>query len=309
MIGPAGVEGRGLEIGALHAPVLRRPDHDVLYVDYATTDELRANQFDPAIDRDAIVDVDIVWGDKPLAEATGHAVDYIVASHVIEHVPDLIGWLGELRAVLKPGGLLGLAVPDKRFTFDALRKESTLAEAVEAHVAGYRRPSLRQVFDVASLGVAVDSDKVWSGEFDPRASRAEVLGRIGSATTLVRRLHDKPRYNDAHCWVFTPASFLDLIEEFAVLGLFPFRVEAFHPTAQNGSEFYVRLSAIAAADTAEALASIRGARATLAGSAEPPGMDGEIASLRGALDAVYASNSWKLTAPLRAVSRLLPRRH
>ena len=306
MLGPEGVRGSGLEIGALHAPILKRPEYDVLYVDYATTDELRANQFDPAIDPGAIVEVDIVWGDKPLVEATGRTVDYIAASHVIEHVPDLIGWLQELRAVLKPGGLLGLAVPDKRFTFDALRKESTLAEAVEAHVSGYRRPSLRQVFDVASLGVAVDSAKVWRGEFAPAAARAEVLGRIGSATTLIRKLHREPRYQDAHCWVFTPASFLDLIEELAVLELFPFRVQAFHPTALGGSEFYVRLAALPAGRANEAAASIRAARQTLVGAAQPPGPDAETARLRANLEAVYASTSWRLTAPLRAMRRMLP---
>jgi len=306
MLGPEGARGSGLEIGALHAPILRKPDYDVLYVDYATTDVLRANQIDPAIDRGAIVNVDIVWGETPLRDAVGRTVDFIAASHVIEHVPDLIGWLQELRAVLRAGGVLGLAVPDKRFTFDALRQDSTLAQAVEAYVAGYRRPSLRQVFDVAALGIEVDSAKVWSGEFDARAARPEVQGRLASALQLTRGLHRKPRYQDAHCWVFTPAAFLDLIEDFAVLDLFPFHLAAFHPTPDGGTEFYVRLTAAETGQTAQSLASIRAARATLAQAAEPPGAEGEIARLRGTLDAVYASTSWKLTAPLRALKRRMP---
>jgi SAM-dependent methyltransferase len=305
MLGPEGARGSGLEIGALHAPLLTKPEHDVLYVDYATTDALRAVQWDAAVDRDALVEVDIVWGEVPLSAALGRKVDFIAASHVIEHVPDLIGWLAELHAVLRPGGVLGLAVPDKRFTFDALRKESAVAEAVEAYVLGYRRPSLRQVFDVAALGVAVDIDQAWRGEFDPGSARAEVLGRLGPALTLVGRLHERPRYRDAHCWVFTPASFLDLAEELAVLGLFPFRIEAFHPTEPRQDEFHVRLTALAADDGEAAAASIRAAMACLATAPAPPGPAVEAERLRAELAAVRASSSWRLTAPLRAAARAL----
>ena len=115
---------RGLEIGALHKPLVSRQASDVRYVDYATTEELRANQFDPAVTLSDIVEVDIVWGGQPLPQLVGEPVDYVVASHVIEHVPDLIGWLHELHGVLKPGGVLGLAFPDKRFTFDRLRHDT-----------------------------------------------------------------------------------------------------------------------------------------------------------------------------------------
>src|SRR5579859_744551 len=90
----------GLEIGPLHTPLVRRSESRVLYVDYASTEMLRANFRHPG-DPGDIVDVDIVWGDRPLRECVGTLVDYVVASHVIEHVPDLIGWLLELRAVLK----------------------------------------------------------------------------------------------------------------------------------------------------------------------------------------------------------------
>jgi SAM-dependent methyltransferase len=304
MLGPDGAKGAGLEIGALHAPLISKTEHDVLYVDYATTDVLRANQFDPSIDRDALVEVDIVWGETRLLQAVGRQVDFIVASHVIEHVPDLIGWLAELHEVLRPGGMLALAIPDKRFTFDALRQESTLAEAVEAHIVGSRRPSARQLFEAASLGVEIDSEQVWRGEMDPRARRPEVLDRIGSALDLARRVHESGRYRDAHCWVFTPTSFLDLIEELAVLEFFPFRVEAFHPTDQNGTEFYIRLAALPAGQTQEAVASIRTAAAGVAKASGPsytPDRRAEVEHLRGDLDAVYASTSWKLTAPMRAL--------
>jgi SAM-dependent methyltransferase len=112
---------RGLEIGALNSPAIYSSEGKVYYVDHLPTDELKEKYSpDPNINIEDIVPVDYVWGDKTLVEAVGQGVyfDYLVASHVVEHVPDVIGWFGEISAVLKPGGVLSLVVPDKRFTFD-----------------------------------------------------------------------------------------------------------------------------------------------------------------------------------------------
>jgi SAM-dependent methyltransferase len=270
MLGCARPHGFGLEIGALDSPLLRKADHDLLYVDYATTEVIRANQYDPNVRVDEIVEVDVVWGGRPLAESVGRPADYVVASHVIEHVPDLIGWLLEIAEVLRPGGVLGLAVPDKRFTFDALRRETVLADVVEAYLLQAKRPSLRQVFDVASLGVGVDAASVWDHGLDPAARRGEVMQRLRPALGLVRELRTAPRYQDAHCWVFTPDSFLDLAEELQALDLFPFRIEAFHPTPERGAEFYVRLAKAEAGDSEAFRAGIAAARDACRRAAAPP---------------------------------------
>ena len=113
-------DSTGLEIGALHSPLVRRHESQIRYVDYASTAVLRENFRHPGDPAD-IVEVDIVWGGRTLRECLDAPVDYILASHVIEHVPDLIGWLLELREALKPGKVLGLAIPDRRHTFDIRR--------------------------------------------------------------------------------------------------------------------------------------------------------------------------------------------
>lgn len=320
-IGEAAASGFGLEIGPLNAPLLKKPDHQVQYVDYAPTAVLRRNQFDPSIDPDQIVEVDIVWGERRLREAVGRTVDFVVASHVVEHVPDLVGWLFELREVLEPGGVLGLVVPDKRFTFDALRTESTIAEAVEAYLLGYRQPSLRQVFDAAALGVAVDAASVWrDGPSGIGDRRAEVLERLPRALDLVRRLHHAPRYNDAHCWVFSPASFLALLEELAAVGLLPFTVDAFWPTEPGSFEFYVRFIADDPENADAILASLRDAMKLVeaekpkkpselpdADTGEPAAtvsLQMQIEQLRGENQALLESTCWRVTAPLRWASRL-----
>ncbi|MBV9077071.1 MAG: methyltransferase domain-containing protein, partial [Methylobacteriaceae bacterium] len=123
----------GLELGPRTSPIVTREDGHVLYADRLSTPELRAfyrdtieaGELDPA----AFVDVDLVVPDgASLAAALGERgpVDYVVASHVLEHLADPVGWLADIAACLREGGHLCLAVPDKRFTFDHLR-EPTLA--------------------------------------------------------------------------------------------------------------------------------------------------------------------------------------
>lgn len=258
---------RGLEIGPRNAPLVAKSDGDVRYVDYASVEEIRAAWDKPhLIDPATFVDVDLVWGETPLGELAGAPVDYIVASHVIEHVPDLAGWLGELHGALKPDGLLGLAVPDRRFTFDLFRPESSLAEVVEAHLLGYRRPSIRQIFDAHALSRPNVAAEAWTS--DPKARLAPMREKYRKALALAEDLLARPRYIDTHCWVFTPCSFLDLCDGMAELGWFPYRIEALLPTERGELEFHVRLRRAAADDPAAIAASIAQARAALA-QAEP----------------------------------------
>ena len=83
----------GVEIGPLANPIVSRDDGRIIYVDHQNAEGLRqkyANNPDVAVMD--IVDVDAIWGSNTLQEAIGPgvAVDYVVASHVVEHVPDLI---------------------------------------------------------------------------------------------------------------------------------------------------------------------------------------------------------------------------
>jgi len=88
--------GVGLEIGALTTPLLTPALGPVEYADHLPTAELRGKyRDDPNVDIDAIVEVHHVIGDQPLPAVTGsERFHHVVASHVIEHAPDLIGFEG-----------------------------------------------------------------------------------------------------------------------------------------------------------------------------------------------------------------------
>jgi predicted SAM-dependent methyltransferase len=79
-------------------------------------------------------------------------VDYAVASHVVEHVPDLIDWLTEIASVLRSTGELRLIVPDKRFLFDIFRRETSLADVLLSYINNARDAQPHSMLDI-TLGV------------------------------------------------------------------------------------------------------------------------------------------------------------
>jgi hypothetical protein len=83
------LSGSGLEYGPLHRTIVDKKNASVRYVDYADRDYLvRHYANDPNVDTDTIPEIDIVTGGRPIDEfAEKESVDFIIASHVAEHVP------------------------------------------------------------------------------------------------------------------------------------------------------------------------------------------------------------------------------
>jgi SAM-dependent methyltransferase len=237
--------GRGLEIGPLFDPVVRKSDGDVQYVDVHEVEKLREYYAEhDAVPVDAIVEPDFVIigpdGARSLPEAVSEtaAFSWVVASHVIEHVPDVIGWLGEVATVLVDGGRLILVVPDRRCCFDALRTPTTVGEMLLAHRQRDTRPSVRAVYDHFSRAVKIDSADAWAGH---RPSNDDRIHTHDYVIQEVRRATESDDYIDCHVWLFTPQEFLDQIAELASLDLIDFVVESIEPTPRDELEFYVVL--------------------------------------------------------------------
>jgi len=244
----AGVaEGRGLEIGPLHAPRLAKGTYAVEYVDHATTAELRrkyAEDGDMADRLGDIVEVDHVWnGDHPLVVVVGDAApyDFVFASHVVEHAPDMIGWLREIAAVLVDGGRLCLAIPDKRLCFDVNRDLTGMSDLVDAHLRELKAPGYRQIYDFHSRIVAVDAGALWAGTADYSGVWRDDLDPDAWAFEQCRKHEATGEYVDGHCQVFTPGSFLDIYRRLVSLDLIEYRITEFVPTVVNTIEFQVVL--------------------------------------------------------------------
>jgi len=303
----------GLEIGPLDRPIVRPTDGEIHYVDHATTDELKRKYATHAnVDKEKLVQIDHVWGETTLSDAVGpqKRYDYMIASHVIEHVPDLIGWLREARDVLRPGGLLSLVIPDKRFTFDVLRRTSTLAEAVAANIESRRTPSPHQIYDHYSRVVYFDLASAEQSWAHPENLQRKFSDE--TAYSYARKAHEAPTYIDVHAWVFTPASFFALYGDLARLGLIDFSVARFSPRTETGNEFYVTLRALASVGNEQTgmaqIASIPPGfpSSTFPGQESFDDQEAEVGKLRvearlleKRLTELLASRSWRVTAPLR----------
>ena len=243
---------RGLEIGPLHSPLVAKTDGDVSYVDFYSAEELRkryeANtQTRPHLDE--IVDVDyVVKEGSSLAEATKQAgpFDYIIASHVIEHVANPIGSLRDASSVLLPGGLISLVVPDKRFTFDVNRETTRPQDWIGWYLRDLRAPSYEQVFDfyahVTTIDGMVDTPGIWAGTADyAGVRRSDVPDPDAAAYSWCLHHYGTSEYIDVHAGVYTPEVFLSLLELSINLDLLDLEVAHFLPTQRNELEFYVTL--------------------------------------------------------------------
>lgn len=241
----------GAEIGPLHNPLVSKTEGHIIYVDHKDTESLRkAWAQDRAVDVSKI-HVDAVWGAQTLQEAiagyaraagdTGHALalDYVVASHVIEHVPDLVTWLQEIRSILKPTGEVRLAIPDRRFTFDYMRRTSDLAHVLSAYLSRARVPTPQCILDFGLNMASVDCAAAWRGDVDETALKRSYT--FHDAMNLARDALENGTYHDVHCWVFTPTSFAGMCVELARHGLLDFACATFHDTAFNEFEFFVSL--------------------------------------------------------------------
>jgi SAM-dependent methyltransferase len=234
---------RILEIGPSHAPIApKAAGWNSFVVDHATQAGLRAKFRGYGVNLDAIEPVDFVWDAVGLADAVPASFhgtfDTIIASHVIEHMPDFIGFFKGCAKLLKPTGTVALAVPDKRYCFDFFQPHSMAGDMIEAHLAGATRHSRRTVFNYLTHIVMADGATAW-GQHEIK--EFALLHPFKEATKALQKWSDDPNtpYKDYHAWQFTPASFELLALELALAGFLDFHLVTTYPTA--GSEFIVLL--------------------------------------------------------------------
>jgi SAM-dependent methyltransferase len=126
------LNGAGVEIGALDNPMKVPYGAKVLYVDHLNKCSLRKHY--PEMKHVDIVDVDVVASVETLDSTFPlESLDFVIANHIIEHLSDPLGALKQFHRVLRVGGILHLAVPDRRATFDRDRPRTLLSHCIQDH--------------------------------------------------------------------------------------------------------------------------------------------------------------------------------
>jgi SAM-dependent methyltransferase len=167
----------GIEIGALQQPFQVPPGSKVRYVDSWTLEELRRKY--PELASAPLVVPDIIDKAETLATIADSSQDFVLASHVLEHMENAILAVRNMLRVLRVGGVLVLVVPMKCEIFDRHRIVTSwdhfLAEYNdETLVAENRREHYREW----AWGTAANADAgaVNMAEVDTRAAELDKSG-------------------------------------------------------------------------------------------------------------------------------------
>lgn len=232
-------DGVGIEIGPSHNPIATKKEgYRVHIIDHMDREQLVEKYRSHGVDLEKIEEVDFVWRGQPYAELTGNKkyYDWIIASHVIEHTPDLIGFLKDCDSILKDDGVISLVVPDKRYCFDHFRPVTGLSRIIDSHFMGSKFHTIGTAVEYLMNVVSKSGKIAWNantlGKYKFIHGKLDADQVLCSGSPIVD-------YVDYHAWCFVPHSFRLIIHDLYLLGLIPFREIGFYPTV--GYEFYITL--------------------------------------------------------------------
>jgi glycosyltransferase involved in cell wall biosynthesis len=232
---------RLIEVGASYNPIVPKADGwQTTVIDHADQETLREKYAAETPER--IEPVDGIWTGQPIdlliAPQLLGQYDGLIASHVGEHLPDLIGFLKSLDRILKPSGVITLALPDKRLCFDFYRPVTTTGMLLDAYANGHIRHSLGQVFDSHAYFATRNGAGAWIRDLPLDGGEPKLAHTLPQAYTQYLIAQDNA-YHDAHGWCFTPTSFQLNILELHACGVIPWHISRIERA--GGVEFYVWL--------------------------------------------------------------------
>lgn len=280
------LSGRGLEIGPSQRPLLVVPRCTVVAVDWFSRAEI-AEYFpelpQPPEEPRTVVDLD----GEGLPFADGE-FDFVICAHAIARVANPIRLVGELFRVLRPGGRLLIATLDKTYSFDKRRPITPWDHLLQEYQAGVR----------------VNSDEHYLDFL--RGVHRNVLKRDAAEVAAILR-QTRNRRETAHVWD-SPA-FRDFLRRATqLLGINAITV--FESLGEdNGQEYWAvwekfhdfsTLHDVLTTATRQLMEQDQQHRQVVAGlEGRIHHLHSQIADLQQQMARLYASQSWRVTEPLR----------
>jgi hypothetical protein len=212
---------KGLEFGPFDRPLYRQEDYDVIYADVVSTEELvlRAHEY-PARNPAAVCPIEIDLGKTTLSAYFSHhaKVDFVACSHMLEHTPNLIGWLHEVATILNPAGRIFIVYPDRRYTYDILRPFTSIAALLDRDRRGLTKPAFDTVLEHYIYYREVRAGQIWNRLVDPEAIPPTFPLNVAVANATTSQFE----YVDVHCNVFSDSEFEETIRYLSANDVIPF---------------------------------------------------------------------------------------
>ena len=143
------IRGSGIEIGALQKATQLNQSCQVRYIDRMSLPKLLEHY--PEMALIPLQAPDIVDDGQLLEHIAEDSQDFAIANHFLEHCPDPIRSIHNMLRAVRQGGILYLAVPDKRHTFDLKRPVTPYAVLRNAYVSGQRSGRAELFYEWAHL--------------------------------------------------------------------------------------------------------------------------------------------------------------
>lgn len=239
---------RILEIGPLNRPLVDKLLYpNAFYCDIRDTMQIKTlyksneylNTTKTSVPIDDIVDIDFVLKESYLETFKDvPKFDYVVASHVLEHVEDLISVVKDIMSIINPQGKFIIYYPDKRYSFDHFRAEASFRDAYDVYVN--KRPALaRMVLDFFNNALPENNPLIFW-----QANNIEELLPNNSTNNALKYYENSfsGQFIDVvHYWPFSDMGFIRFLYDCVRADLLRVSCTDFYPTLENTQEFLVIL--------------------------------------------------------------------
>ncbi len=229
----------GLEFGPLAHPLIKKNEGKIKYADYLDKASL-IKRYASSRNPDEIVEIDyIIKPEESLSNSIPEKFNYLIACHVIEHVPNIIDWLLQLHKLLLPKGYLHLVIPDKRYTFDILRPPTPLSHILDDYYRNVQTAELDHIYEHIFVFRDIKADDIWQGQLSEHNMKTRYSAP--NAYSAATKELNSGKYVEVHCHVFTSEQFMTILKTLIDMGILPFTICAFDDVINPYNEFIVLL--------------------------------------------------------------------
>jgi predicted SAM-dependent methyltransferase len=168
------IRGDGIEIGGLGRTLPIPFGARVKYLDRYDREGLFTN-FPELARKKKIVEPDIVDDGETMATVQDGSQDFLIANHVVEHFQNPIRFFHNAVRILKPGGILFMALPEKTKTFDRDRPITPFEHLVADYENGPERSRREHYREYVRLADNHNGRPAWRTEAEYEALVAKLM--------------------------------------------------------------------------------------------------------------------------------------